>query len=63
MNNRLKMLWAVFATAVVSLLMPVAAMASEAAGGNGGALLHLTDSGIGYAASIATHFWINAQLL
>lgn len=46
MHKKLSILWALFAAAVVSLVTPIQAIASEA----GGELLHLTDSGIGYAA-------------
>ena len=46
MSKKLQILWALVATTVLSLTMPVQAMASEAAG----ELLHLTDSGIGFAA-------------
>ena len=46
MHKKLSLLWTLIASAAVSLVTPVTAMASEA----GGELLHLTNSGIGYAA-------------
>jgi len=48
--HNLNSFWAVVTTALLSLLAPMPAWASDVATSNGGEMLQLTDSGIGYAA-------------